>query len=142
MKTCVKCGRIATSKWYSGPTCRVCYRKRPKYYLKKKQAERLYYDTKGFGSRLKREYWPNFTQGQAIEEYNRLLILQNCVCAICKKPESIVEPRSKKPKRLCVDHCHKTGQVRGLLCHNCNRAVGLLKDDVTIVDNIRAYLNA
>src|SRR6266851_2205326 len=52
--------------------------------------------------------------GISEEEYERLLRLQNGVCAICKeKPEGW----------LCVDHCHLTGKVRGLLCKNCNSAL-------------------
>lgn len=142
MKTCKECGRTATCKWYSGPTCRVCYRKKPEYYSKKKEAERKYYNARGFGSRLKRNYWPELTQSQAIEAYNQLFKFQNECCAICKQPESVVDPKSKKVRRLSVDHCHETGRVRGLLCHNCNRAIGLLKDNVAIIDNIKAYLHA
>lgn len=41
---------------------------------------------------------------------------------------------------LVVDHDHKTGKVRGLLCHNCNRALGLLKDNKEIIQNCLSYL--
>jgi hypothetical protein len=55
------------------------------------------------------------------------------VCAICRK-------RSKE--RLCVDHCHLTGMVRGLLCHACNLALGSLKDDQASLVAALAYLGA
>jgi len=42
--------------------------------------------------------------------------------------------------KLVVDHCHEGGQVRGLLCHNCNRALGLLKDDVDTLQKAIDYL--
>ena len=42
--------------------------------------------------------------------------------------------------KLVVDHCHKNGQVRGLLCHNCNRALGLLGDDIGSIKNCIEYL--
>lgn len=54
------------------------------------------------------------------------------VCGICKKP----------PKKglLCIDHCHKTGRVRGLLCRNCNTAIGLLEDDPGLLGDALEYL--
>ena len=58
--------------------------------------------------------------GLSREDYQRMLIAQNGACAICHR---------KSKRRLCVDHCHITGEVRGLLCHNCNTALGLLDDD-------------
>lgn len=42
--------------------------------------------------------------------------------------------------KLVVDHCHDTGIVRGLLCHNCNRALGLFKDKIEVLKNAIKYL--
>ena len=47
---------------------------------------------------------------------------QNNVCAICKKPENQRKRNSNSPRMLAVDHCHATGRIRGLLCHQCNVA--------------------
>jgi hypothetical protein len=66
-------------------------------------------------------------------EYEALLAKQGGVCAICRK-------RSKQ--RLCVDHCHVTGMVRGLLCLKCNGALGYLKDDQASLVAALAYLGA
>ena len=41
---------------------------------------------------------------------------------------------------LVVDHDHKTGKVRGLLCHNCNRALGLLHDDQELMQKASEYV--
>jgi hypothetical protein len=60
--------------------------------------------------------------GCSLQEYERLKERQRGVCAICGRP-----PVGKQ--RLSVDHCHVTGQVRGLLCDPCNTALGLLGDD-------------
>lgn len=54
--------------------------------------------------------------GLSVEDYNAMLIAQEGRCAICK--------RIKKKLNLAVDHNHKTGAVRGLLCAPCNRHVG------------------
>lgn len=43
-------------------------------------------------------------------------------------------------EKLVVDHDHETGQVRDLLCHNCNRALGLFQDNIEIVDSALEYL--
>ena len=42
----------------------------------------------------------------------------------------------------CVDHCHKTGKVRGLLCFHCNTALGHVFDDIKILDRMKQYLSA
>jgi hypothetical protein len=44
-------------------------------------------------------------------------------------------------KKLAVDHCHKTGKIRGLLCQGCNMALGLLKDSPAIINNLARYIN-
>lgn len=67
------------------------------------------------------------------EDYQRLFDKQGGVCAIC-------EAGCSSGKRLCVDHCHKTGDVRGLLCGNCNRGIGLLGDDLDGVTRASYYL--
>ena len=77
---------------------------------------------------LKRKY--NITEKQWDELYNK----QNGCCAICKKPESELK------KILGVDHNHKTGKVRGLLCDNCNKGLGCFKDDKDIINNASNYL--
>jgi hypothetical protein len=49
---------------------------------------------------------------------------------------------SKSKERLCVDHCHLTGTIRGLLCHACNLALGSLKEDQPSLVAALAYLGA
>ncbi len=65
-------------------------------------------------------------------DYNKLLAAQNGLCAICHK-------RPGK-KRLAVDHCHKTGRVRGLLCTRCNIAIGCLMDSPDLARAAAEYL--
>src|SRR5262245_1258931 len=77
-------------------------------------------------SRLQRVY------GISPADYEALFARQGGACAICK--------RSGLP--LCVDHCHVTGWVRGLLCHSCNSALGFLQDHPRVVTAAGAYLRA
>lgn len=66
--------------------------------------------------------------GITLDDYNLLLEKQNGKCAICKLEERILDPRIQQTKRLAVDHNHDTGQVRGLLCGNCNKNLGVLEN--------------
>lgn len=88
------------------------------------------YTAKQRGKLLKREY------GLTLDEYDRLNIKQNGLCAICFKKET----RPGKDVNLSVDHCHTTGRVRGLLCSSCNLALGQLGDDPARMLNMIAYL--
>ena len=63
---------------------------------------------------------------------------QNYLCAICKEVGFNMNKHVRSS--LNLDHCHATGQVRGLLCHNCNRALGLFKDDVERMKTAIEYL--
>jgi len=67
-----------------------------------------------------------------------MLERQNHVCAICH--EIGFKMNDHVYDTLCVDHCHETGIVRGLLCNNCNRALGLMKDDINRLKNAISYL--
>jgi hypothetical protein len=78
--------------------------------------------------RLEKEY------GITPEEFNNMLLQQRGKCAIC----GILQ--SATGKFLHVDHCHKTGKIRGLLCHKCNYALGFLRDSIEIAEAAIEYL--
>jgi hypothetical protein len=78
--------------------------------------------------RIQRQY------GLTAEEFDQMLVGQGGGCAICHESFSKVH--------ICVDHDHKTGDVRGLLCQKCNTALGLFGDDVVIVALAAGYLAA
>lgn len=65
---------------------------------------------------------------------------QDGLCAICGRPETTRSCASGEPRRLSVDHDHVTGQVRGLLCHGCNVAIGHFGDDVEVLLSAVRYL--
>ena len=155
-KNCTKCGNLFTEndfvKHYVKkdgrqawkPTCRSCQNKQNRAWQRanpekyKAQRARSYIATKiahpdfqfqrGLRHILKRV---NLT----LEEYIRVLKKQNGVCAICGNPET-----SPRYKRLTIDHNHITGEFRGLLCHVCNRGLGLFKDDPILTKAATAYL--
>ncbi|KKN36747.1 hypothetical protein LCGC14_0770530 [marine sediment metagenome] len=78
------------------------------------------------------------TYGIRIEEYEELLQSQNNKCAIC----GILVKRGRRKKNFAVDHNHETGEVRGLLCEDCNRGIGLLREDIGILQKAIKYLES
>ena len=86
-------------------------------------------------SRLKYYY------GITHEEYDKMFASQDGKCAICKQfPTKNV--RAHWGGKLCVDHCHETGKVRGLLCNDCNLAIGYAKSEENLfamVEYIRLH---
>lgn len=88
----------------------------------------------------KKKYHLKHLFGITIDEYNKMLAKQKFRCAICKKKETRIAYKNGKVRSLSVDHCHTTGNIRGLLCDKCNRTLGLLKDDIEILKNMISYL--
>jgi hypothetical protein len=76
--------------------------------------------------------------GITLEVYNKMLLDQDYKCAICKISET--EIKHKRNTYFAVDHCHKTGKVRGLLCNNCNCILGFINDDTEHLNNAIKYL--
>ena len=65
-------------------------------------------------------------------KYDAMLQAQDGLCAICRSPT--------EKERLCVDHDHATGAVRGLLCKRCNTGIGYLRDSIELLDSAIQYL--
>ena len=72
--------------------------------------------------------------GATEEQFRSLFQEQRGRCAICETHQNDMK------RRISVDHNHDTGQIRGLLCDNCNRCLGLLKDDVKVLEKAIIYL--
>lgn len=83
---------------------------------------------KSQNARLKRKF------GISIEQYDEMLKNQDGRCAICETH------RSWFRQAFAVDHNHKTGKIRGLLCAACNTAIGKLKEDLEIIRRAMIYL--
>lgn len=67
------------------------------------------------------------------DQYELMLSEQHGVCKICGQKDN---------RRLAVDHCHQTGNVRGLLCRHCNTAIGLFDDDPSLLRKAANYLES
>lgn len=74
-------------------------------------------------------YQRRYSYGIDSREFGAKHQAQKGLCAICHKS-----------RKLCVDHDHGTGEFRGLLCHECNSAIGLLRDDPVLVERALVYL--
>ena len=75
------------------------------------------------------------TYGITINQYNEMLEKQNGICAVCGKL-----PNKTSRGKLFVDHCHSKGKIRGLLCQQCNTALGMVNDNIDILYKLIKYL--
>jgi hypothetical protein len=89
---------------------------------------------------IDRDYKLRKNFGISLADYNRMFEEQDGVCKICGNPETHIDPRTQKVFNLSVDHCHKTGLVRGLLCMRHNKALGLFNDDSDLLIAAVNYL--
>ncbi len=94
-------------------------------YIKSDPVRYQKYKDTSYDCRLKRDY------KYSLEEYKEMHNLQKGKCAICKEVPD---------KKLRVDHDHKTGSFRGLLCDRCNRVLGFINDDISILESAVHYL--
>jgi hypothetical protein len=108
------------------------------------------YCKKCHSSYKKENYNANVTKGYhlkrvykiTLEGYQDLFKIQGGVCAICRNPETIADTKNGLIRDLAVDHDHKTGRVRGLLCRRCNQAMGLLNEDRDLLQQMIDYLSS
>lgn len=98
--------------------CRSCDTKRERSYCKQKKRDNAY----------------KYRYNISLEDYNEKFNIQNGRCGICGRHQTEVK------KRLAVDHDHVTGQVRSLLCDDCNKAIGCLQDSSEVVMKAFEYL--
>ena len=126
--------------------------KQKAYYLKNKEAlkkyrKEHYQENKDVYIERVREWAKNNKEARknnilkskyniTLDDYNKMFDEQTGCCFGCGKHQSEIE------KPLCVDHCHETGLVRGLLCDKCNCALGFVNDRVDILENLTKYLKS
>lgn len=133
MKFCNKCGTslLLNENWSEARKhhhmniCNKCNNEKAKVWRDNNKEKSALINK---NSNLKRKY--NIT----LKEYDLLLINSNHSCEICGKHES------EQKKSLHVDHSHITGRVRGILCSNCNTALGKFREDKDILLKAINYL--
>jgi len=147
-RECIKCRRW--KPWTSFPSnkasksgfyckCKVClkeYREKNRHrqcaYLKE------YYRTHSKEAKAQRLF---NDYGLSIQDFEALYRAQKGRCAICSRKLSMYPKGKTRPDMAAVDHCHKTGLVRGLLCANCNRGLGYFKDSPQLLQIAIRYLS-
>lgn len=88
-----------------------------------------------------RRYHLEANFGLTVQQYDAMLSAQGGRCAICSRtPDENFKYRPDRPFPLGVDHDHKTGKIRGLLCTRCNVMIGNASDDPKILELAIAYL--
>lgn len=113
------------------PYCRDCTKVRAKEYRDRKRAENL-----ELWRLNQRRHQRKYNYGLTQEQYDAMLLAQGCVCAICN-----AEPIGNgKWSILYVDHNHKTGKIRKLLCKDCNDLIARAEEDISILESAIQYL--
>lgn len=142
MKTCSKCNiNKAYDAFYKQTSsvdgrayyCKKCDNERRKEWRTKNKVRN--HETQRNTNLLKR-------YGITLDQYEKLFSDQGSMCGICGTKENYsghLGPR--KDWSFSVDHCHKTGVIRGLLCNDCNRALGLFKDDKRLLQAAILWLD-
>lgn len=118
-------------------SCKKCSNNRYYAWVKKKKLENPF-KRKHPGKFGSKEYQRSVrllhTFGITIENYNSIFTEQEGCCYICRKPQIELN------KPLSIDHCHKTGKIRGLLCNLCNTSIGGFRNNVVSLENAINYL--
>jgi hypothetical protein len=125
--------KAKNKEYYTKPERKAyvkAYYSKPEYKINRK-----IYNAKPEVKRKNKKYSLKQKFGITPKQYNEMFIKQNGCCAICKKPQ--IEFKLA----LAVDHDHKTNEIRGLLCGNCNRLLGYSKDNEKTLLNAIQYLN-
>ncbi len=140
MKTCTVCGQSKElSEFYNYKAnkdgkmyrCKSCDNEARKKWMSA-NPERSQESQRG--RNLKHKY------GISLDQYSQMLVKQGGCCGICGVEENKALYGLNKSLNFAVDHCHTTGKVRGLLCNQCNRALGMFYDDKDIVKKALDYL--
>jgi hypothetical protein len=134
-----------TGQQKTGRYCKTC---RKLWHTQRKGEARVYHQAWSKANPIAiRANHLRSNYGLTLNQYQVMFDLQLGVCAICGEPERVTV--KGKPRSLCVDHDHNCcpgkascGKcVRGLICHTCNRWIGLAQDSPTLLGSAINYLD-
>ena len=131
--TCRTCSSILKKKNYKKHKEKICAKGKLYYKNNREKALQKAREYNKSHKQSIRGYHLKHYYNITLEQYDVMFEIQNGVCVICGPPELM--------RRLSVDHCHETGKIRGLLCQRCNRAIGLMEDNVQNLHNAIKYLD-
>ena len=134
--------------------CMVCSKMKPieEYYVRDKKTLRRHSECKEC-TKIRvnkrryenpmgwREPWLRRTYNIGQADYDQMLVEQKYCCAICGTSDPKNGRSRSKAKYFDIDHDHKTGKVRGLLCKSCNTAIGQMQESPAILRKAIAYLD-
>jgi hypothetical protein len=103
-------------------------------YATKHPEEIRKYEQRGY------RHWVLRYYGISQKEYDAMLEKQGGKCTCCGRPNSGRMKKNGEYDRMVIDHDHKTGKVRGLLCVQCNLALGVLDDSKERVELLLEYI--
>jgi hypothetical protein len=109
----------------------------PHFKKQRNKYQQEYRKKNGYPKRDKLTEWSGYLKWRwkmTSDDYLVMVNRQKGKCAICKCHYSTFK------KRLAIDHDHKTGKIRGLLCHHCNSALGNFRDRICILVSAIKYL--
>lgn len=116
-------------------TCKVCRRNKVPTNRELSKANR--HPTRSYSSRQSRQGLDPMQvkrarkYGMSVHDLDNMYDEQEGLCAICSR---------RLPPQFCIDHCHSTGKVRGLLCYSCNSGIGLMQDSPAVLKSAIEYL--
>jgi hypothetical protein len=125
-RTCIKCSHEGPAEGFANGrnTCRACWTIDTRRRVDKDRPLTYARNTEW---RIRAKY------GITGQDYEDMLWDQNYACAICAEPPAA-------NRKLCIDHCHTTGRVRGLLCNNRNALIGMARERESVLRSAIIYL--
>ncbi len=150
-RQCNECNATFTPWQYNQKRCEICIQKDPRH-----DPSKLFRVCKGCGGDFRKSAPQQYyctpeckadnhlllaNHGITRKDWNKMYEDQGGTCAICDGEGFVMRKSKYTDYTLCVDHCHETGKIRGLLCHNCNRALGLLQDSADSLKKAIKYLS-
>ncbi len=119
-------------------TCTQCRQELPESEFYKRRYKSgntgLQHTCKGCATKVRKKYYKPHSSIR-----HKLKLSQNDIDRLTA-PGECANPMCRSKERLCIDHDHATEKPRGLLCHKCNTALGLLRDDCQIILGLSQYL--